>query len=74
MGREHGSGMGRMGDEGVGVRVRGFVHAYVPVRLRTGYVSVGHGWRCGRREGAQRKRTCVGDEEGKGKLSKGGGW
>lgn len=44
--------MGRVGDEGVGVRVGGLVHADVPVRLRTGNVSVRHG----RREGGRRER------------------
>jgi len=41
MGRVRGGGMGRMCDEGMGVRVRGLVHADVPVG-RTGNVSVGH--------------------------------
>ena len=36
--------MGRMSDEGVGVRVRWLVHSDVPVRL-AGYVAVGHGRR-----------------------------
>jgi hypothetical protein len=49
MWRVRGRGMGRMCDKGVGVGVRGLVHAHVPVGL-TGCVSVGHGSMCGRRE------------------------
>ena len=49
MRRVRGRGMGRMCDEGVRVRVRGLVHAHVPVGL-TGSVSVGHESMCGHRE------------------------